>query len=241
MSSWFKKPVNIIITIIAGVLLVTAATLIILKVSTRNLDEEAPPLMVCWANDQAYYVGGIDEDEGDQDADESACEGPQELVWSGADLPLAIKTTSPTGQDVGEGSAAWRVVTRAISDLNSQAGCELGRAVSQSSRSYNAEIQWGTAIEVGETSGSNPLGTCAHRGQGAPVEGIVTVRGGLSDRLAYLVVLHELGHLFGLGHNSFRGSVMFPLTIDDTEMDSMSGGRFSDGSIARLRRNYCSQ
>jgi len=237
MSSWFKKPVNIVITVVAAVMAVVALVVIIWQVATRDLDAEAPLLEVCWANGQAYYVGGVDEDEGEfRDESVEHCEGSSELTWPREEIPLSIVTRSTSGEAVGAGSTAARVISRAVRDLNAQAGCDLLRMVPPGDADADFIIHWGEAFIVGGSRASNAPGSCAHRGAGAPIESHLSVRGGLSDRFAYLVLLHELGHGLGLGHNANRGTVMFPLTSDDTESDAMTGGRFSDGSVQRLGR-----
>ena len=240
MSSWFKRPINIAITVVAVLMALMALSIIIWKVATRDLDEEAPVLEVCWANGQAYYIAGVDEGEGEF-RDEEPCEGSSESVWPTEEIPLRLFTTSPSGESLDEDEAVQRVVRRAIRDFNSQAGCELVVGVPSGSwPSAHVYVHWGTAIEVGGESSGRSLGSCSHRGAGTPIEAHIAIRGGLSDRLSYLVLLHEIGHVFGLGHNSFRRSVMFPLTVDDTERENMTGGRLSDGTIHRLSR-YCPQ
>lgn len=235
MSSWFRRPVNIVITVVAALMAVAALAIIIWKVSTRDLDAEAPLLEVCWQNGQAYYIGGVDEDEGELRGEEQ-CEGTSELTWPREEIPLSVVARASAGEGVGEGSPAHRAISAAIRDLNAQAGCDLLRLVPPGDVGADVVVHWGAAFVISGEEASNAPGTCTHRGAGVPVEAHVTVRGGLSERFAYLVLLHELGHALGLGHNGFRGSVMFPLTVDDTESEHMTGGRFSDGSVQRLGR-----
>jgi hypothetical protein len=226
MSSWFKRPINIGITVGAAILLVAAIVLIIWGVTHH---EEGGILEVCWVDGEARYVEGSERDHG-------ACEGAQELVWPQEQIPLTIAALSAEGQPLGEDAPEALALNQAVSDFNSQVGFELFR-VGTGLQSTDAEAHFGGAIQSG-SSGPAP-GYVTHRRMGGTglLRGYLHVRSDVvaDVRLLHVVLLHELGHLAGLKHDDFTLSIMFPIT---RQMDAMSTAHITDVDRSNLQGLY---
>lgn len=230
-NSWFKKPVNIIITVGAGFLAVVVIGLIIWGVTHHT---EGGLLCVRWHNGQAVYL--------EPSECESGVQGAEVLEWPPEEVPFTVIIFSADGEDIGEGSQANRVVAQIIREVNMQVRCQLVERVFQEPPS-GADIwfHWGAAYESGsEALGNHVPEYTEHRGAGAPVSAHVTVRSGLSDRAAFLAGFHGLLHGIGLGHDDdYPGSIMYPLMIDDTNLDQMRLVFITDHDVALLSRLYC--
>ena len=83
MSSWFKKPVNIGITVGAAVL---AAVVIFLIVWGVTHHTEGEMLQVCWVNGEARYTD-------DTEGAHGACDRPEELEWPEKQIPISFAIT----------------------------------------------------------------------------------------------------------------------------------------------------
>jgi hypothetical protein len=229
--SWFRKPVNIVITVLAAVAAALAIVLIAWGVTHH---EEGGILEVCWAGDGlAQYVEGSEDDHG-------PCEGAEELVWPQEQIPLTVAPVSADGQPLASDANEVRVLGQAISDLNSQVGFELFR-LGTGLQPSDAEARFGGAFLGGAGEPSPPPGYVAHRhGVSESYRGHVWIRSdvGESSRLLYLVLQHELLHLAGLAHDDFTASIMYPLTRDEWEGGAMSTAHVTDHDVALLRSLY---
>lgn len=224
--SWFKKPINIGITIGAAVLAVVVIFLIVWGVTHH---EEGDLLEVCWVNGEARYVEGSERDHG-------ACEGAEELVWPQEQIPLTLASLTPEGQALGSDSDEVRALTHAVTDLNRQLGFELFR-VAGGLQSTDAEVRFGGALE-GESS--PPPGYVTHRQMGHMLRGYVWIRSDVvaDMRLLHLVLEHELLHLAGLAHDDFTLSIMFPVAHSEWDTDVMSTAHVTDRDKSNLRLRY---
>lgn len=233
MSSWLKKPVNIGITIGAAVLAVVAIGLIVWGVTHHT---EGGLLCVRWHNGQAIYLNH-------EECDESR-QGAEELEWPREEVPFTVLRVDES-ENHSSAAQADRVIAQIVRDTNVQVGCELARVVDVEPRSgVDIWFHWGAAYESGsEASACSCRGTpefTEHRGYGAPVSAHVTMRGGLSDRAAYLAGLHGFLHGVGLAHDDdHHGSIMYPLTPENPDMGPLRGGRITDHDVTLLRRLYC--
>jgi predicted Zn-dependent protease len=59
-----------------------------------------------------------------------------------------------------------------------------------------------------------------------------------TNRLAYLIAVHELGHVIGLAHDDFESSPMYPVTVDDSGSEVLRTIRVSDSDVRLLRTTY---
>ena len=230
--SWFKKPINIGITVGAAVLAAVAIFLIVWGVTHHT---EGEMLEVCWAEDgTARYVEGAERDHG-------ACEGAQELRWPQEQIPLTLAPVSPEGQPLAADVPEVRVLKQAVTDLNRQVGFELFR-VGTGLQPSDAEVRFGGAFLGGEGADSPPPGYVIHTRLGgtSTYRGHVWIRSdvGSGDRLLFLVLEHELLHLAGLAHDDFPMSIMFPLTREEWETGVMSTAHVTDRDVSNLQVRY---
>jgi len=231
--SWFKKPINIGITIGAAILAVVAIVLIVWGVTHHT---EGGMLEVCWSADgRAQYVAGSEDDDG-------PCEGAQEFRWPQEQIPLTLAPVTSEGQLLGADAPQVRVLGQAVTDLNRQVGFELFR-VGTGLQPSDAEVRFGGAFLGGpERADSPPPGHVTHfrLGGTSTYRGHVWIRAdvGSVDRLLYLVLEHELLHLAGLAHDDFTASIMYPLTREDWDQEVMSTAHVTDQDRSNLQRLY---
>lgn len=214
---WFKKHWWMFLIFVG--LTGTVITLIAVGVSTH----EEPGLMrVCWRSDGVAIYDQCPEGSG------------QDLVWD--HLPVTISVRAYDG--VAETQAdADRAVGEAIQLWNDQTDLTLFR-IAGGDEMPDAVLVWGEPFEVG-VSVENEGGFVEHRSVGVMSAEVGIERIGTS-RLAYLITLHELGHLIGLAHDvgGFRSSPMYPTTEDDTWEDRLSFTRVTDWDREVLRTTY---
>jgi len=228
---WFKKPVNIVITVVAALMAVAAVVLIVWGVTHH---EEGGLLEVCWDEDgRAHYIEGIE-------GETRPCEGPQELVWPHEQIPLTIAPVSAEGEPLGADTPQVRVLGQAITNLNRQVGFELLRLGSGLQPS-DAEARFGGALEAGEGGVDHPPGYVSHMRLGGTeqIRASVHIRSDVesADALLHGVLLHELLHVVGLAHDDFRASLMYPRTADDWDAGyAISTAHVTDHDIGLLQR-----
>lgn len=238
MSSWFKKPLNIGITVGAVILATVAAFLVIWGVTHHT---EGEMLQVCWAEDgSAQYVGGIElrttnPAEGSLD---EPCTRPEELVWPEKQIPITLSAETADGQAVGEIAYEGHLLESAVVGLNRQVGFELYR-MGGGVHTTSAAVRFGGAFEgAGELSA--PPGYVTHRRVDNALRGHIWIRSDVvSDtRLLHLVLEHELLHLAGLRHDDFTLSIMFPMIREEWRTGVMSTAHVTDLDRSNLRRLY---
>lgn len=225
MSSWFKKPVNLAITIGAAVLAVVVVSLIIYGVTTHR---EPGLLQVCWQpNDSAAYANPGDLE--GLEAPDAPCAEPEELRWDRKQVPLKVAWQAL--QDSDE-----RALKAAIQDINAQLGFKMLVETPEGEASdIVVELE---AHLVGE---KNPPAGWAHHVRSNGVVGCdAKIRSlAASERFVYLVAHHELLHCIGLAHDQDNpASAIYPLTSDDTLEDTMKAVRITDFDRALIRRLY---
>lgn len=238
--SWFKKPLNIGITIGAGVLAVVVIGLIIYGVTTHS---EPGLLQVCWVDGQARYVEGTEVDDG-------ACEGAEELVWPSSQIPLSVAAQAPDVQGfVSQGAPQREALDSAIRDINQQVGFAL-LASAGDGAGADIVVHLGEAVDAGGIRGagageerSRPLGTARHHRTNSG--GQLALRCDLhiynvgSLRGEYLVIHHELLHAIGLAHDPDNpASAIYPFTADDSMWERMQAARITDFDRALIRELY---
>lgn len=238
--SWMYKTKNKVVLAIAGLVFVVALFGVIWGVTHHS---EEVLLNVCWNGSSAEY---IDETE----VENRPCTTqPSELIYAKRQIPL---TVFPISQDsvvmLEPDDRDSKVIESAVRDINSQYGFELFKMAYGSEGVYESGRIKATVIvhteasyTLGERSISKDVpGWAIHsRRMDGSLQCDVYLRGGLSERYMYRVVLHELGHAMGLAHdNDNPSSVMFPLTKDDTNAEHMLPSRFTDKDREMGRKLY---
>ena len=244
--NWFKKPINLGITIGAALLVVVALTLVIYGVCTH---EEEGLLEVCWVEDTSNSYGNFKATYPDLTALENIeagparCENPTELVWPRKQIPLQIDFTVRTYDECGYAGCGpqdvsdTRAVKAAITDINLQLGFEM---FGWDDDDDGYEI----FVEFKASTAGSPLGWVSHSkyadGRLFAEVGInATVVG---ERMVYLVAHHELLHVIGLRHDTDNpSSAMYPFTNDDTMEARMHAARITDHDRALVRSLYHAQ
>jgi hypothetical protein len=240
---WFKKPLNIAITVGAMVLLVVCAVLIAYGVTTHK---EAGLLQVCWQGDKAQYTGGTEV------APNESCTRTEELVWPQGKIPLAVAAIAPDRTTpLDPGAVAREGVDEAAEDINRQLGFDLFRAVADPVGAA-VVVEIGVPVEAGvdgrarggdgKAATSSPLGRAQHylfsNGRGLFCD--IDIYAGIGSlRHEYLVVHHELLHCAGLAHDADNpASAIYPFTNDDTMWERMQAARITDHDRELLRSRY---
>jgi hypothetical protein len=222
--SWFDKPVNVVITVVAILMFVGGLIGVVYGVRTHR---EEGLLQVCWVDDDR---GGRAVRYFDTNKLESGrpiggpCENPEELVWPRKQIPITVTAN-------GDSPRFPSVVKQAVSDINRQLGFVL----------FVVEREGGfVVIESAPIEQGRPLGYTQHYwafGSLGALVGVSSAAG--SERMVYLITRHELLHVVGLGHDQYNpSSCMHPLTADDTNEQRMGAARITDFDNRLLNERY---
>lgn len=218
---WFKK--HWIMVAIAASLTIVVVILLVYGISNHS---EPGLQRVCWQHGQAYYEGEPD----------LPCDPDLDLVWPEEQLPILIGVEALNDEGRRDGRST---VANAIEVWNHQVGFNVFQLVPEGDDSNAAAIvDWGVPVEVGHSRGREG-GWVSHRidGNGRLLAdvGIIHIA---TNRLAFLVTVHELGHLIGLAHDPYEASLMFPTTTDDSMEDRMRFSIVSSWDRNVLRNTY---
>lgn len=207
--------------------------------------EEGGLLEVCWVKDEAHYVEGVEGRHG-------TCERPEKLVWAQEQIPIALAAFSADGRPLPATAAEARVLTHVVDGVNWQVDFTLF-VPGGGNEPAAAKVYFGKALQSGPDAEHVPAGYVRHRRVGRQEDGGGRVRYllwgdvyiradvGVSDRLLYAVLEHELLHLAGLEHDDFIQSIMHPLTPDDWSLDWLQASCITDHDVKLLQRLYQSR
>lgn len=238
MSSWFKRPVNIAVTIGAAILMVVVIASLIWGIMHHK---EGEILKVCWIQGKAFYSESAYA-KAEKVYDES-CEGFEKLTWPAEQIPITLTPISADGIEMVENESEVRVLKQAVGDLNRQLGFQMFRVV-VGLQPADAEIHFGGAFERGDGA-TPPAGHVTHYrlGMSEQLWGLVAIRSDISaiDRSLFHVLEHELLHLAGLAHDEHRSSIMYPYTEDDWMLDKIPIVFITDRDKSLLRDLYYMQ
>ncbi len=229
--SWFKKPINIGITIGAAVLAVVVIGLIIYGVTTHK---EPGLLRVCWQGDQAVYADSTSLEA--LEAPDGPCAEPEDLVWPRKQTPLKVGWEALQKSDE-------RAVKAAIRDINAQLGFKMLVELPESQDDLDIpQPDIHIELEAHLVGVENPpAGWASHRrlSDGSLFCGVKIRSLAASERFVFLVARHELLHGIGLAHDPENpASAIYPLTRDDTLEETLGLGRVTDFDRALIRRLY---
>ena len=245
MSSWFKKPVNIAITVVVGLMFVGGIIALIWGV-TRHTEPVFQD--VCVWNDGVYYTTATN-DTLSLDTDVNCSVVPGNTLWTKQDFPLRIAAYDPDNTPLTADHEAWRVIDQAIIDTNTQFGFQV---FERNTEKAQVRIQWGVPYEANTPHGK-AVGFVRHSyttlltqdlvpredTSERHLEALVGMRAVASIRFAYIVLMHEFGHVIFLAHDDYTASVMYPVGNDDsTSFDSTNWTRFTDMDVASVQQSY---
>lgn len=238
--AWISKTKNKIAVIFGALILAGALFGVIWGVTHHS---EPGLLKVCWNGAEVEYVSQTE-------VYSDPCTTPwEDLVYEKRQIPLTVvPMTYGNNSILSPDDRDSKVVDAVVRDINAQFGFELFKmvygsdAVQEDGRiKASVIVHTQAAYTPGERALSVKVsGWAIHsRRSDGSTQCDVYIRGGLSERYMYRVGIHELGHVIGFAHDDDNpGSVMFPLTTDDTTIEHMLPSRFTDSDTEMGRQLY---
>lgn len=233
MKESVRKGIKIGSFILAGIIAVISIVLIIYGNVTHS---ETIFIDYCVnGNKVEYFPGnsGIEPIEGALVEQDASCERRNDPLWVKMSFPLPVRSVTSTGEIQPEDHPSWRVVDQAISDTNSQFGFEV---FTRASKAQSATVLYRWGVPYTQEKHGRAEGYVRHyynRNQQAFLEdqrdgdpnGLIAevgIRDISSDRCAYIITMHEFGHVLFLGHDDYKSSVMFPTSFDDVDSPALT-------------------
>ena len=169
-------------------------------------------MKVCWNAD------------GTANFNDLSCSEPEEIVWERDRLPLVVSASETHSDEI----------RKAIGEVNSAAGCEVLRFPGVDAPVFDVAV----STDVPQIAGGPHLGggTGFRRSTTHRIRAFVNIyAGSLEDpSIGIKVLMHEFGHVLGLAHDDWNGSIM--------RLGQRSGlefVRFSDHDQDILHQRYC--
>jgi len=199
--------------IASGVLVLVVVGLLVWAIGFGGgQGSEAGFMKVCWNSD------------GTANFDDRACSDPEEIVWETDRLPLLVSA----------GRSHAREIREAILEVNDAAGCEVLRFPTIDAPIFDVAVN----TDVPQVAGGPQLGGGTGFRRTIYDRHIAVVNiyaGSLEDpSIGIKVLMHEFGHVLGLAHDEWSGSIM--------RLGQRSGiefVRFSDHDRGLLHARYC--
>lgn len=207
---------------IVGALFIAALVTISYAVSTHT---EPVWLFAC------PTVGGAAEyTEPVEGSTQRACDDPQPVRWRSSDFPLTVQASSARGH---LSPLDRRVLEGALRAFNAQVGFH-AFALSLDIPFPQVSIVLHVPTEAGA-----PAATVRHwlRDDGTIVAAMVEVGNVPDDATLHVVLLHEAGHVVGLAHDEWVGSLMSATTLEGGS-PHRPPARLTDLDRAELRTVY---
>jgi len=199
--------------IASGVLVLVVVGLLVWAIGFGGgQGNEAGFMKVCWNPD------------GSANFNDRACFDPEEIVWERDRLPLLVSASRDHSAQIRE----------AIIKVNVAAGCEVFRSPSFDAPVFDVAISTDVPRETGSVHVGG--GTAFRRSISGRHRAFVNIyAGSLEDpSIGVKVLMHELGHVLGLAHDNWNGSIM-----RTSQRSGLEFVRFSDHDRSLLYRRYC--
>ena len=205
--------IQIAVGILIAAISISLLTYAILMHETGQTDE--PGLMIACFNSQGLA-----------EFDLAVCEAgnftQEEITWDVSRIPLTVRVS---GQEPSTS------LTYAIEQINSQVGCTV-LAMSDESES-DVVVFPNTPMATGDHPGGS---TIFRRDNGVQRSYVDIFGSSAGSNVLSKVYMHELGHVLGLEHDFWQGSIMRLSQNNSVELV-----RLTDNDRSILGERYCSQ